>query len=96
MKPSILLLLLWTFGALALASCSTEPVTVPREVKVPVPVPCVDAAKRPKAPHLRSSADLLAMDRGTRTIATWSDRLKMEIYLAELEAVVEGCSRLSQ
>jgi hypothetical protein len=90
----VLLLLLSSAAALALASCGTQPVEIPKEVKVPVPTACIDPAKRPAPPHLRSSADLLAMDRGTRTLAAWSDRLKMEIYIAELEAIADGCSRI--
>ena len=80
---------------LALLGCSL-PMTldVPKEVKVRVSTACVDPAKRPKRPELRAEADLMAMDRNRRTLAAYSDLKKHEIYSAELEAVVEACSRL--
>lgn len=91
-----LLLLLVAAVALALAAgCNSIPeVEVPKEVLVPTPIACVDPAKRPKAPELRSEADLMAMDRYRRTLAAWQDLKKHEVYMAELEAIVEGCSRI--
>ena len=94
---NLLLLLVWALVACAvpLASCSSRhELQVPKEIKVPTPVACVDAAKRPQKPALRTEDDLLAMDRYRRTLAAWSDLKKQEAYLAELEAVVEGCSRI--
>lgn len=79
--------------AVPLASCSSSPV-VPREVHVQVAVPCIDQARRPPRPPLRSLEQLLAMDQHRRTLATWTDRLQAEIYIGELEAVVEACARL--
>ena len=78
--------------ALALAGCAAQTVTVPREVKVEVPVACVQ--ERPQRPALRSEAELLALDRYRRTLAAWSDLKAYEAWAAELEAVVEGCSRI--
>lgn len=85
--------------ALALASvlggCAGIPgITVPREVKVPVPVPCVDPKERPQRPAVTSLDDLLAMDPGTRTLRTWAALERLAPYTAELEAIVEGCSRI--
>lgn len=94
MTARILLLLFLTAAALALASCADAPLEVPKEVKVPVPVACVPADKRPQAPVLRTEADLMAMDRYRRTIAAWSDKIKLEAYAAELAAIVEACSRI--
>ena len=82
-------------SALALASCSTLPtLQVPKEIKVPTPVPCIDPAKRPQRPELAADDDLLAMDLGTRTLRTWRDRERAAGYIGELEAVLEGCARI--
>ena len=96
MMVSRLLLLIAAPLALALASgCSTIPeVNVPREVRVQVPVPCVDPAARPQRPATRTEPDLLAMDTYRRTLAAWSDLTRLRAYAGELEAVVEGCSRI--
>lgn len=81
--------------ALALASCGGIPqVTVPKEVKVQVPVPCVKPDERPKPPAVVDVESLLAMDEGTRTLRVYVDRKRLGLYAAELEAVVEGCSRI--
>lgn len=94
MRPNLLLLLVLV-AASALAACSSLPeVKVPERVSVPTPVPCVDPAQRPPAPQLRSEADLMAMDQYRRTLAAWQDLKKHEAYQAQLEAIVEGCSRI--
>jgi len=92
-KP-FLLLLCGVAAAAALASGCGTGVTVPEKVPVEVPVPCISPTSRPARPAVRTQEELMAMDRYTRTLAAWSDRMKLEIYAAELEAVVEGCSRI--
>ena len=93
---SVGLLLAGLVAAAALAGCETlpPPVDVPKVVKVPVPTPCVDHATRPQRPTLRTEAELMRMPRGLRTLAAWSDLKAYDAYTAELEAVVEGCSRI--
>lgn len=92
-RSSLLLRAASVGTVLLLASgCATTGVTVPTEVKVQVPVPCV--SERPKAPQTAADADLLVMHDKTRTLLTWRDRKRMQGYIAELEAVVEGCGRL--
>jgi hypothetical protein len=87
-----LLLLAVLVASVALAACSS--VEIPKEVKVSVPVACIEPAKVPPPPAVRSEADLLNMPRGLRTLAAWADLKKLEIYSAELEAIVAGCSRI--
>ena len=96
MTAARLLLPVAAVAALALASgCSTVPeIRVPERVNVQVPVPCVDAAARPQRPATRTESDLLAMDTYRRTLAAWADLTSLRAYAGELEAVVEGCSRL--
>ena len=88
-----LLLLAVLVAAVALAAC-TGTVQIPERVQVPVPVACIKPQDRPVPPALRSESDLMNMPRGLRTLAAWSDLKKLEIYSAELAALVEGCSRI--
>ena len=90
------LLLVAAAAALALASgCSSTPeIAVPERVLVQVPVPCVQPDSRPQRPATRTEDDLLRMDTYGRTLAAWSDLARLRAYAGELEAVVEGCSRI--
>jgi hypothetical protein len=87
-----LLLLAVLVAAILPVGCASHSVSVPKEVRVSVPVPCV--SERPARPQFRSLSELLSMPAYDRTIAAWSELRKHEAYSAELEAVVEGCSRL--
>lgn len=92
MSKSNLLLLATLVAILPALGCAHK-VEVPREVRVPVPVPCV--AERPLRPALATRDGLLAMPGYARTLAAWRDLKTYERYAAELEALVEGCSRIS-
>lgn len=97
MKPVGLLLLLAGVVTLALTGCAGwNPLSllVPKEVAVPTPVPCISPQERPKRPALRTEAELMALDHYRRTHAAWADLKRMEGYIGELEAVVEGCSKI--
>lgn len=94
MRRAAFLLLSAILAAAALAACATSTVRVPETVKVPVAIPCLRAEDRPQKPAMRAESDLLAMDTYRRTLAAWSDLKKLEAYSAELEALVEGCSRI--
>jgi len=89
----LLLAVLVGAGVLALSGCSTG-IQVPEKVPVPVPVACIKPGAKPVRPAVRTEADLMGMDRYRRTLASWSDLVKLQGYTAELEAIVEGCSRL--
>lgn len=94
-RRNALLLLVLIVLVPALASCSSMGrIEVPKEVKVQVSVPCVDPAKRPMPPAIVQLDDLMAMDRGTRTLRAIAALERLQAYVAELEAIVEGCSRI--
>lgn len=78
---------------LALSGCQSLP-EVPRETRVPTPVPCIAPADVPQRPALRTQAELLSLDSHRRTHAAWSDLTRLRAYVGELEAVVHGCSRI--
>lgn len=71
-----------------LAGCSTIP-EAPKEVRVPVAVPCIE--RPPVKPSLMSDAELLALDDYGLVIALARDRRIRQGYIGELEATVEGC-----
>lgn len=90
MKLVVILLLL-----AVLAGCESVPtVTVPKEVKVSVPVPCIDTADAPQAPVVPSEAELLAMDPYRRTLALWVAYVELQIYKLKAAAVVQQCSQI--
>lgn len=78
-----------TLAAALLAGCATAP---PLEVRTQIPVPCVKT--RPAAPALASDAELRVMSDYQLPLALYRDRLAAQGYIGELEAVVEGCSRI--
>lgn len=68
------------------AGCSILPST---EVRVPVPMACVDA--RPAPPHTFAAAELKAMDDYHLALALHYNALQLELYAAALEAALAGC-----
>jgi len=75
--------------ALGLLSGCAGTIEVPKEVRVPVPVPCVD--RPPERPSLMSDEELLALDDFGLVAALARDRRVRQGYISELEATVEGC-----
>jgi len=73
---------------LVLTGCANGP-TVPAEVRVPVPVPCVETV--PSRPSMMSDGELMALDDYGLVVALARDRRIRQGYEAELEAVVAGC-----
>lgn len=71
-----------------LAGCASGP-EIPREVRVPVPVPCIDEA--PVRPSLLTDAELLALDDYGLVIALARDRRVRQAYELALEAAIAGC-----
>ena len=72
----------------SLAGCASGP-QIPKEVRVPVPVPCIDRA--PQRPSMLSDAELLALDDYGLVIALARDRRVRQGWEATVEALLEGC-----
>lgn len=70
-----------------LAGCAG--IEVPREVRIPVPVKCIERA--PERPSMLSDEELLALDDYGLVVALARDRRVRQGYIGELEAVMEGC-----
>lgn len=92
MKRHALLLVIG--AACAVTSGCAPSVQVPERVRIEVPVPCLDPAKIPQRPAVRTQADLLRMDRFTRTLAAWQDMKRWEAYAEQLAALTSGCATL--
>lgn len=73
-----------------LVGCGTQ---LPKVVEVPVAVPCVK--EKPVRPALVTDADLMGMSDYRMALALRQHHILSGGYIAELEAVVDGCSRLS-
>lgn len=72
---------------LGLAGCAG--IEVPKEVRVPVAVPCVEQV--PQRPSMMSDQELLALDDYGLVVALARDRRVRQGYIVELEATLEGC-----
>lgn len=71
-----------------LAGCASGPL-IPKEVRVPVPVSCIE--RPPVRPSMLSDAELLALDDYALVIALARDRRVRQGWEAVLEATIAGC-----
>lgn len=85
----------WCIGILFLltiflTSCAITP-KPPQvvEVKIPVIVKCIE--NLPVKPAFKKDAELLLLNNAQFVTALHIDRLQRDAYIAELEAVIEGC-----
>jgi type IV pilus biogenesis protein CpaD/CtpE len=71
------------------ASTDPRPLELPKEVRIPVPVPCI---KDPIArPALVTDAQLAAMGDGDLVLSLAADRRERQQYEGKLEAQLAGC-----
>lgn len=89
MRPGIMLLCVITIGVMA-AGCSTIP-NPPKEVRIPVPVPCLSASDLPEKPDFVTDAALSVMTDGDLILSLAADRRQNQGYREELEAVLAEC-----
>lgn len=74
---------------LLLGGCAAQQVVVPQVVKVPVPVPCMEAL--PEPPAVAGDAELLALDDYGLVLTVARDRKRLEAAYAELRAAAQAC-----
>lgn len=79
--------------ALFLAGCNSMP-NLPTKTDIPVSEKCPKKEDIPVKPEIMSWDSLMKLDRYQRTIRMRLDRIAMEKYEAEMEAVIRGCSGL--
>lgn len=71
-----------------LTGCASVP-QIPKEIRVPVAVPCIDRV--PQRPSMLSDSELLALDDYGLVIALARDRRVRQGWEATIEALLEGC-----
>lgn len=78
---------------LALVGCASRPAIPdpPKEIRVPVAIPCLKPEDVPARPALLSDEQLDALDDKRAVIALGQDRRVRQGYQAQLEAAVAGC-----
>jgi hypothetical protein len=79
--------LIWLASSL-LVGCASGP-QIPKEIRVPVPVACIDQV--PQRPSMLSDAELLALDDYGLVLALARDRRVRQGWEATIEALIEGC-----
>ena len=77
-------------SSIFLTACQSIP-DAPKEVRVPIGVPCLSAADVPKSPIFVTDAELLKMTDGDLILSLATDRRQNQGYRAEMEAVIAGC-----
>lgn len=75
---------------LLLSGCASIP-DAPKEVRIPVPVPCLSASDLPEKPNFVTDAALSVMTDGDLILSLAADRRQNQGYRSELEAVLAGC-----
>lgn len=75
---------------LLLAGCNGSLPPAPREVRVPVPVPCVERSEIPAKGFLDDKA-LAAMDDFRLVISLRTDQLAQRVWIETTSALLEAC-----
>jgi hypothetical protein len=78
---------------IVLAGCASPPIIPdpPREIRVPVPVPCLRPEDMPQRPSMLTDEQLDALDDKRAVIALGQDRRVRQGYEASMEAAIAGC-----
>jgi hypothetical protein len=74
---------------LLLTGCNATLPPVPKEVLVPVPVPCIE--KMPDAPIFLSDFDLAKLDDWNFVLELRRDQLELRGHVGVLNAVLQAC-----
>ncbi|MDB5414469.1 MAG: hypothetical protein JWR10_2804 [Rubritepida sp.] len=88
------LMLLVTLCASSLAGCGVapsapEPVVRTVEIRVPIPVPCIDAV--PARPAVNTLAEILALGNAAAAMALMEQHNLLLGYAGEMDGAVAGC-----
>ena len=73
---------------LLLSGCTT---TVYRDVKIPIPVPCIEASGLPARPVIPDNNALAALDDYRLVLQLATDRLELLRHNGELSALIQAC-----
>ena len=78
-----------SIAILALSGCQATLPAVPGEVRIPVPVACID--KLPDKPALFTDEQLSKMGDGELIISLRIDQLNARGYIAQADALMQAC-----
>lgn len=67
------------------------PQVVYRDMKIPIPVPCIEATLVPASPVIPKNNDLLALDDYALVLQLATDRLELLRHNGELSALIKVC-----
>lgn len=81
-----------TLAIVSISGCASIPDT-PKEVRIPVPVPCLSASDLPAKPDFVTDAALSVMTDGDLILSLAADRRQNQGYRAELESLLQACTK---
>lgn len=79
-----------SLAVLLLGACASQ-IQLPKEIRIPVPVPCLDAL--PPEPMVSTDEQLLAMGDFELVLVLAADRKALEVSYVELRAAASACVR---
>lgn len=91
----LLLAVLVACSTAPLVACQTQ-VQIPKEVPIPVAVPCVPEEKAPAFPleAARPETEIRALEDYKVIPRLRADRLELIVYARAAQAIVQGCGKL--
>jgi hypothetical protein len=73
-----------------LSSCASLP-EVPKEVRIPYPVPCLESKDLPAKPPFLTDSEMAKMTDADLVISLRTDQLNYRGYLPLVEALIQAC-----
>ena len=81
---------IWLISAILLTGCASIR-DAPKEVFIPVSVPCIEAKDIPAKPQFIADADLAKMSDADLIISLRTEQLAYRGYTPLIESLLQGC-----